>query len=393
MPAFHINEMGEMVLDAVEDISVVDVYDLASEIGKECEKIIDSFGSDSITGLMPKVINALELLEALATKNENENSSVQELKDRINQLESEKLERAEFRKRFEKEIESIEEHWRSEYQELVELVSTLQDENKRIVKQQQEMQSQSSSIDSGMSDSIIKLANYDASLGTDGQILQRLKTQVNQQRDEIKAKDRELQEKVNDMETLNIQVERLKNSSRENRRRHKQIQVQVRNLLEEKADFLAQLQDQHREITVLRRRLGIAEKENEDLSISADDSDPNRPRYTTKELKELLSERDELMTKVNDLSEELKKFKPDNEENTQAENNDKPTPADEDAPVQGPLPFEPDDAPWKKSSESGIRKFFRKLFSDPHSPSFPNRSFSSLSKMALSSGTYSDVFV
>lgn len=30
-------------------------------------------------------------------------------------------------------------------------------------------------------------------------------------------------------------------------------------------------------------------------------------------------------------------------------------PADDDAPVQGPLPYEPDDAPWKKS-ESGIRK-------------------------------------
>lgn len=31
------------------------------------------------------------------------------------------------------------------------------------------------------------------------------------------------------------------------------------------------------------------------------------------------------------------------------------SPIDEDAPVQGPLPYEPDDAPWKKS-ESGIRK-------------------------------------
>lgn len=30
-------------------------------------------------------------------------------------------------------------------------------------------------------------------------------------------------------------------------------------------------------------------------------------------------------------------------------------PADDDAPVQGPLPYEPDDAPWKKS-DSGIRK-------------------------------------
>jgi len=31
-------------------------------------------------------------------------------------------------------------------------------------------------------------------------------------------------------------------------------------------------------------------------------------------------------------------------------------PPGHDAPVQGPLPYEPDDAPWKKSSESGIRK-------------------------------------
>lgn len=31
------------------------------------------------------------------------------------------------------------------------------------------------------------------------------------------------------------------------------------------------------------------------------------------------------------------------------------SPEDDEAPVQGPLPYEPDDAPWKKS-ESGIRK-------------------------------------
>lgn len=31
-------------------------------------------------------------------------------------------------------------------------------------------------------------------------------------------------------------------------------------------------------------------------------------------------------------------------------------PPEHDAPVQGPLPYEPDDAPWKKTNESGIRK-------------------------------------
>jgi hypothetical protein len=31
------------------------------------------------------------------------------------------------------------------------------------------------------------------------------------------------------------------------------------------------------------------------------------------------------------------------------------TQEEEEAPVQGPLPYEPDDAPWKRN-ESGIRK-------------------------------------
>lgn len=100
MPQYVANEMGEMVLS--DEVSVVDVYDLASDIGKECEKIIEIYGTSSVTELMPKVINALELLEALATKNEGENTQAQELNDRIVQLETDKLEKAEYRKRFEK---------------------------------------------------------------------------------------------------------------------------------------------------------------------------------------------------------------------------------------------------------------------------------------------------
>jgi len=88
------------------DVSVVDVYDIASEIGKECEKLIDLFGVESVTNLMPKVINALELLENLATKNERENTMVQELSTKVSQLESDKIGKAEDRQRFEKVADS-----------------------------------------------------------------------------------------------------------------------------------------------------------------------------------------------------------------------------------------------------------------------------------------------
>lgn len=92
----------EDISDLSGEVTVVDVYDIASDIGKECEKIIDQYGADTVTSLMPKVINALELLENLATRNERENTLLCELQSKISQLENDKLEKAEYRQKFEK---------------------------------------------------------------------------------------------------------------------------------------------------------------------------------------------------------------------------------------------------------------------------------------------------
>lgn len=193
----------------------------------------------------------------------------------------------------------------------------------------------------------------------EGQVIQNLTLQLEKQRDELKAKDHELLEHNTENDQLNIQNERLKNSSRESRKRQKILQMQIRTLCEERADFLAQMQDQHREIVTLKQRLGIAEKENEDL-ISREDDD--KPRFTTAELKEVLSERNELKHRVNDLEEELAACKPlpetrkKSEDQTVVEEQEEDE-EEEDRPVQGPLPCDPEDAPWKKNdSDSGIRK-------------------------------------
>ncbi|XP_015592895.1 RILP-like protein homolog isoform X3 [Cephus cinctus] len=371
------------------DLSVVDVYDIASEIGKECEKLIDHFGADSVTSLMPKVINALELLESLATKNERENTIVQELKAKISQLENDKIGKAEDRERFEKELEQIEEHWRQESRDLVGMVTRLQEENRRLATALQE--SRSDSQDSGKQ-------TYTASQEVDVAVLQRLRTMIDKQRDQIRARDRDISQKNSEIENLTAQVEKLGVVGRELKRKQRQAQMQARGLVEERADFLAQLQDQNRELINLRARLGLAKKENEDLTKCTvypdlankavyDLDDPDRPRFTTAELKEILHERNELKARVSDLEDELELYRPKPE-----------TPEDEkDAPVQGPLPYEPDDAPWKKTSESGIRKFFRKIFSETSGSflggSSPRRSLSSLSKMALSGNGASDTSI
>jgi len=122
----------------------------------------------------------------------------------VAQLESEKLEKAEFRRRFDKELELIEEQWRSETNELVDLVSSLQDENKRLVKQTQDLQSssaQSSGLGASLTESIISMTNHELHGAlSDTQVLQRLKEQIYKQRDELKNRERELQDKYSELE-------------------------------------------------------------------------------------------------------------------------------------------------------------------------------------------------
>ncbi|XP_023721803.1 RILP-like protein homolog isoform X2 [Cryptotermes secundus] len=396
-----------------QEVSVVDVYDIASEIGKEFEKIIDAHGTEAVTSLMPKVINALEHLEGLATKNERENTTVQELKSRIAQLENDKVEKAEDRQRFEKELEQIEEHWRQESHDLVAMVTRLQEENRKLSSSLAEREDH-------LPDGAAEVTSPEVEVA----VLQRLRNLIDQQRDQIRARDRELSAKSAEVDNLSAQVERLTMIGKELRRKHRGSQSQVRGLLDERADFLAQLQDQHRELLGLKQRLGLAQKENEDLAKSHSEvpdltnkavydlEDPNRPRFTTAELKEILHERNELKARVSDLEDELEMYRPKSSESrhnvslsrwSHAQRNfgarraaamavvfpspsvpspgrPPPTSADsavaspswrksdsaprnlpnseeDDPPVQGPLPFEPDDAPWKKS-ESGIRKLF-----------------------------------
>lgn len=61
-------------------------------------------------------------------------------------------------------------------------------------------------------------------------------------------------------------MEQLTIISRELRRKQRLGQAQIHSLIDERADFLAQVHDQQREVQSLRQRLGLAEKENEDLS-------------------------------------------------------------------------------------------------------------------------------
>lgn len=163
-------------------------------------------------------------------------------------------------------------------------------------------------------------------------MIQKLKEQVDKQRNELKHRDKELLEKTEKVDQFIVEIDQLKHQSQESKKRFKTLQNQVKTLCEERADFLAKIQDQHKETMILKKQLGIAEKENEDLGRE----ESSTPRFTIAELKEVLNERNDLKNRVNDLEEELMKCRPKVEPPKVEKKLPEP---EEEAPVQGKLRF------------------------------------------------------
>lgn len=61
------------------------------------------------------------------------------------------------------------------------------------------------------------------------------------------------------------QIEHLTNTVTDLKRKQKVHTSQIHGFIEERAKLLVELQDQRREIVLLHQRLGIVQKENEDL--------------------------------------------------------------------------------------------------------------------------------
>nr|CAD7402090.1 unnamed protein product [Timema poppensis] len=175
-----------------------------------------------------------------------------------------------------KELEQIEDHWRQESHELIALVTRLRDENLKLGSSLADQQNYSPDI-----------AAQAANSEVDAAVMHRLRHVIDELREKLRIRDKDLGHKATEVDNLSSQVERLTMVGRELRRKHRGGQVQVRNLIDERADFLAQLQDQQRELVILRQCLGLAQKENEDLAKShlnaaADEQDDKNLAYVTK---------------------------------------------------------------------------------------------------------------
>lgn len=101
------------------------------------------------------------------------------------------------------ELETTEEQWHTETSELEVLVNRLQEENRRISKQQESPKRDGHDKATAKDDQSTKAGDSTNLLNaSDFQKLQRLRGQMEKQRDELKCRDQEVYEKNTEIENV-----------------------------------------------------------------------------------------------------------------------------------------------------------------------------------------------
>nr|XP_004611202.2 unnamed protein product [Sorex araneus] len=224
----------------------MDVYDIASLVGHEFERVIDQHGCEAIARLMPKVVRVLEILEVLVSRH-HVAPELDELRLELDRLRVERMDRIEKERKHQKELELVEDVWRGEAQDLLSQIAQLQEENKQLL-------SDLSHKDAGFSEE--EFQKHEGMSERERQVMKKLKEVVDKQRDEIRAKDRELGLKSEDVEALQQQQSRLMKINHDLRHRIAVVEAQGKALIEQKVELEADLQAREQELGGLRAELG-----------------------------------------------------------------------------------------------------------------------------------------
>ncbi|KAL7846614.1 hypothetical protein SRHO_G00215940 [Serrasalmus rhombeus] len=320
-------DFGSALEKNVADLTVMDVYDIAAVVGQEFERIIDQYGCEALSRLMPKVVRVLEILEVLVSRN-SISPETEELRLELDKLRLERMDRMEKEKKHKKELELVEDVWRGEAQDLLSQIAQLQEENKTLL-------NNLSVKDCAMTEEDIQ--RQEGMSERERQVMKKLKEVVDKQRDEIRAKDRELTLKNEDIEALQQQQNRLMKINHDLRHKITVVEAQGKALIEQKVELeaFAQARQQElgslrQEVARLRERLQGEKTSSQteeppappspaqealcDEEAGLDPKDPNRPRFTLQELRDVLHERNELKAKVFMLQEEIAYYKSEEQE-------------------------------------------------------------------------------
>ncbi|XP_029693303.1 RILP-like protein 1 isoform X2 [Takifugu rubripes] len=268
-------DSGSALEKNVADLTVMDVYDIAAVVGQEFERIIDQYGCEALSRLMPKVVRVLEILEVMVSRN-SIGPEVEELRLELDKLRLERLDRMQKEKKHKKELELVEDVWRGEAQDLLSQIAQLQEENKSLLT--------NLSVRDPLNEE--DLQRHEGMTERERQVMKRLKEVVDKQRDEIRAKDRELTLKNDDIEALQQQQSRLMKINHDLRHKISVVEAQGKALIEQKVELEASAQARDQEVGVLRQEVArLRERLQGDLAPEEAPAQPPSPAESGKGLR------------------------------------------------------------------------------------------------------------
>ncbi|XP_068167485.1 RILP-like protein 1 isoform X2 [Antennarius striatus] len=242
------------------ELTVVDVYDIAAVLGQDFERLIDTFGCESVVGVVPKVVRVLELLEVLVCRGAAAQEA-EELRRELDRLRQERIERLRQERKHQEELELVEDLWKAEVQDLLTQITHLKAENKRLVQSLPLRESSIVEEDAGKQDDMSE---------NERQATKKLQDLVDKQREEIRAKDQELTLKNKDFEAVHMQQQRLLRVNQDLRHRIEVMEAQGKALIQQRVELEVAGQAQRQqlgslqlEVTKLKRELQGWELERE----------------------------------------------------------------------------------------------------------------------------------
>ncbi|XP_068594431.1 RILP-like protein 1 [Brachionichthys hirsutus] len=242
------------------ELTVVDVYDAAALLGREFERIIDRFGCEALVGVVPKVVRVLELLEALVGRGAAAQEA-EELRAELERLRQERSDRLLQERRHQEELELVEDLWKGEVQDLLTQIAHLKAESKRLLVSLPLQESPITEEEARKQEGMPEKAR---------RAMKKLEDLVDKQRDELRAKDHELQLRNKDVEELHLQQHRLTRVNQDLRHRIGVTAAQGKALIQQRVELEAAAQAQRQrldslqlEVTRLNRELQGWELERE----------------------------------------------------------------------------------------------------------------------------------
>lgn len=235
------------------DLTTADIYEDASLIGQDFEKIITSFGHEAVVDLMPKIIRVLEKLELVVGEKEKARHEIDELKLENERLYMEITKEASQRRQLDEELYQISAS--GETENLKTMLAKLQEENRKLRLEYEVFASN-------------QPATAYISAPGDAELMGKMKQAIDNQRDSIRSKNADIDSLRKDLEAMEEQIQRLTTINESVRKTLVASQARVNTLAKEKAELQTELR-------TLSRGTNVVQLQGNYLD-AVDDADPER---------------------------------------------------------------------------------------------------------------------